>query len=193
MTQPAPLKTPAVTLEELLALHDEAFVQKAYMVILGRKPDAGGLANYLAHVRGGAEKSHILAELAKSPEGMLRNIDLPGMRNMLSRYPKRAPSILSRLFRRLTRSSIEPTERQLRVIDNKLYLLEQSLARQSRQLADLLTLVQGTTLPSGNYKPNSYSSEGDTKIQAPPLSHLSPKLGLTFIELKAAIATKQSN
>jgi hypothetical protein len=193
MTQSSPLETPSVTQEQLLALHDEEFVQNAYGAVLGRTPDAGGLKNYLAHVRAGVEKAHILAELAKSPEGRQKNIDFPGMHNMLAHYPKRAPSIWNRLFCRLARSSMEPTERQLRVIDNKLYLVEQSLARQSKQLADLLTLMQGMSVRLGTVKPSAHASNADTDVPAPPLSHLSPNLGRIFVELKAAIATKRKD
>jgi hypothetical protein len=179
------------TLEQLIELHDQAFVTKAYEVILGRAPDPGGLSNYLAQVRSGVHKAQIIAELAQSTEGRLKGVDLPGMRAIIARYHKGVPNFLHSLFRRLTTSSIEPTERQLRIIDNRLYLMEQSLLQQAKQLDSLLKLVRQDGLHSVSPRPRGL--DNDDAIHAPPLSHLPPKLARTFVDLKAIIATKRPN
>jgi glycosyltransferase involved in cell wall biosynthesis/GT2 family glycosyltransferase len=54
---------------ELLALYDEEFVRSAYLTVLGRPADAGGLAAYLEHVRSGADRAELLVALATSSEG----------------------------------------------------------------------------------------------------------------------------
>jgi hypothetical protein len=191
------MKTPNVveakrdTLEALLTLHDEAFVRSAYEIILHRAPDPGGLQNYVSQVRRGIHKAQIVAELAQSPEGILKPVDLPGLRSMIARYRKRVPSLWRRLIWRLTSAAAEPTERHLRAIDNQLYLLEQGQLAQAKQLADLLAMVRDKTLAPGNAKSSARGSENGT-IHTLLLSQLSPKLRRAFMELKAAIALKQA-
>lgn len=59
----------AASLEELLAHHDEPFVRCAYLTTLARDPDPEGLRRYVAVLRGGSPKMHILASLRRSTEG----------------------------------------------------------------------------------------------------------------------------
>jgi len=166
-------------------------VKRAYELILGRTPDSGGLANYLAQVRAGVHKAQIVAELALSPEGNARQAALPGLRDIVSVHRKRAPSLWRRLFRNRTSAAVEPTERQLRALDNRLYLLERNLSAQAKQLADLATLVQsGLTSPNGPIQ-NSIGPKNDSMPVGRFLSHLSPGVERTFTELKAAIAMKR--
>jgi Domain of unknown function (DUF4214) len=185
-----PVKGEEFSLEALLDLHDDVFVRCAYKVILGRMPDPGGQQNYVSQVRQGIHKAQIVVELALSPEGRLKSVELPGLQSLIRRYRKRAPSIWRRLFRQLTRAATEPTERQLRAIDNQLYLLGQAQSAHAKQLAELLSLLQEKGLPPGSVESGSRSSE-KSAIHAPPLTHLSPNLGRTFTELKAAIAIKR--
>jgi GT2 family glycosyltransferase len=56
-------------IEELLSYDNERFLQCAYYMILGRKPDHEGLCVYLKHLHAGVSKSKIVTILAKSPEG----------------------------------------------------------------------------------------------------------------------------
>jgi hypothetical protein len=187
MKDTPPLGTSTFTIEDLLKLYDEAFVMKAYTTILGRAPDQGGLENYLAQVRTGVHKAQIVAELALSPEGKDTSAELPGLQSIIARYRKRAPSLWQRLFQRMTSAATEPTERHLRAIDNQLYLLEQSLSAQAKQLADLLTLAQNRMMTPGIGKSGYLGSVNDA-IRTPRLSYLSPNLARTFTELKTAIA-----
>lgn len=191
MKSSAQLESETLTLEQLIQLHDEVFVIRAYEAVLGRPPDPGGQANYLAQVRAGVHKAHIVAELALSPEGELKSSDFPGLRGAIALHRKRTPSFWDRLVQRLARASMADTERQLRVIENKLYVMEQGLIRQSMLLTDLLTFVRDSTLPLA--KPVSHSSKGISDFQSPSLSYLSPKVGRTFEDLKAAIAVKHAS
>ena len=183
----------AITLDALLKLHDEAFVTSAYKVLLGRPADPGGLENYLRRVRAGAQKSQIIAELAGSPEGKLRSADLPGLRDLIAENRKGARSIWLRAFRRLSGTPMKTIERQLRVIDNRLYLMEQCAAEQNRQMAALLILLtQGLSESvASSSRPNT-SNVGDATDSA-PRSVLSPKVRQTFSDLKATIAMKEEN
>jgi hypothetical protein len=138
MKNSPPLEPPAHTLEQLLKLHDEAFVRSAYKAILGRTPDQGGLENYLSQVRAGIHKAHILAELAQSPEGKAAPVQ--ALHLAIAQYAKHVSSVWVRMFRWLGKASVESTDRQLRIMDNRLYLVEQAVAQQTSQFVELLTL-----------------------------------------------------
>ena len=190
MNQPFHTSALPSTLAELLELHDEAFVHSAYQQILGRTPDPGGLSNYLAQVRAGVSRSQIVAELAESAEGKLNRRELPGLGALIAEYRKRPSSVLGLFFRRFGREILEPTQRQLRSIDNSLYLMDQRLIQQARQLDDLSALIQQIASRAPDSVP--VESPSGSAVSAPPLWSLPPKLSRTFSELKAAIALKQS-
>jgi hypothetical protein len=186
MNQPFHPSALSSTLAELLELHDEAFVQSAYEQILGRTPDPGGLSNYLAQVRAGVGRAQIVAELAQSPEGKLNRSELPGLGALIADHRKRSLSVLGGFFRRFGREILEPTQRQLRSMDNSLYLMDQRLIKQAQQLDDLGALIQRIASRAPDSDPKQLPSGG--AVSAP----LPPKLSRTFTELKAAIAMKQS-
>jgi len=189
MKNSVPLASQPRTLDELLKLHDEAFVTGAYKVLLGRPPDPEGLENYLRQIRAGTQKSQIVAELAGSPEGRSRSAELPGLGSLIAEHRKGARSFWLRIFRRLSSTPTERIERQLRAIDNRLYMMEQRAAEQNRQMAALLiVLTQG---PIGsNFHPNA-SKVGDA-INSTPRSILPLNVRQTFSDLKATIEMKRS-
>jgi hypothetical protein len=191
MENSPPPAAQALTIEALLELHDEAFVVKAYVAILGRTPDPGGLKNYLTQVRAGDDKVQILAELAQSPEGRMKSTEIRGLSKAIAEYRKRAPSFWSRLYRRLAGTAMEPTDRHLRVIDNQLHRLEQRLAQQTEQLGDLRTLVLQMLSNSGSSDPVSFTSNNEDAAHIPRSSHISTNLARTFSELKTAIEMKR--
>ena len=88
------------SVEELLALHDEEFVDVAYQVILGRKADSSGKAHYLDRVRTGGSRHRVVAELALSDEARAIKGSLNGMFEHLAAYraSDRRRSLLSRLW-----------------------------------------------------------------------------------------------
>jgi len=61
-------------LADLLAYHDETFVRVAYLALLGREPDAAGLAHHVAALRAGTSKVEILGRLLHSAEGRARDV-----------------------------------------------------------------------------------------------------------------------
>ena len=190
MNQPVHPSASPSTLAELLELHDEAFVHSAYEQILGRTPDPGGLSNYLAQVRAGVGRAQVVAELAQSPEGKLKRSELPGLGALIAEHRKRPSSIWGLFFRRFGREILEPTQRQLRSMDNRLYLMDQRLIKQAQQLDDLRALIQRIASRASDSGPKQSPIGG--AMSAPPQSSLPPKLSRTFTELKAAIAIKRS-
>ncbi len=66
---------PAASPAEILILNNEDFVYQAYVSVLGRLPDADGLANGLFELRSGKDRARILREMINSPEGRLRPLE----------------------------------------------------------------------------------------------------------------------
>lgn len=80
-TQTRKMKTAfiAKTLDELLALHDQDFIECAYLSLLGRPADDEGLVFYLDRLRMGISKLEILAQLRFSKEGKVPQAAVSGL------------------------------------------------------------------------------------------------------------------
>jgi hypothetical protein len=186
------LQSSTNSLEEILELYDEAFVKAAYRSILGRAPDAGGLENYLSQVRAGVNKAQILRELAYSPEGVSTTRGPRGMQHILKKYG-RCPTIWRRIARQMTGQRRESIDRQLRILDNRLYLAEQAIANQTSMFAELLSsLHRDEPRELQSIDPKSSHSTldlGEVGAASSP-SQLSQGLAHTYMELKTAIARK---
>jgi hypothetical protein len=190
MNESSPSQSSTHSVEEMLKLYDEAFVRSAYKAILGRVADPGGLANYLSQVRAGVDKVQILAELARSPEGMKREPNVHGLRQLIAEYDRSTSSILVRIFRRLTKASTEPAQRQLRIVDNRLYLVEQVIATQANQLVALLSLLHEGKPQSDSLNSSLHVSDLADASYTATQTRFSPNVARTYTELKATIAKK---
>jgi O-antigen chain-terminating methyltransferase len=70
----------AYHLADFLGFHDEDFVRNAYLGILRREPDAGGMTSYLAELRAGRmAKTEILGRLRFSAEGRAARVPVRGL------------------------------------------------------------------------------------------------------------------
>ena len=179
----------AVTVAVLLELYDAEFVKAAYEAILGRMVDPGGLDNYVAQLRAGTPKAQIIAELAQSPEASLRSIELPGLRETIRTYRKGVGS-WGRIVHAVTGLASAP--RQLRIIDNRMYLLQSNLERQSAMLSELLTLTKRGALRGAEAASDTVSADEGMAADMRLESSLPPWLSRTFSALKFAIATRRS-
>lgn len=68
--QEAPLMSiiPAQTLDDLLALPAQHFIDHAYGILLKRSPDPEGMHYYQGRLRAGYGRASVLAQIARSPE-----------------------------------------------------------------------------------------------------------------------------
>ena len=172
MTTPSP----PLTAQALLTLGDEDFVRQAYLLVLGREADLGGLDNYLVAVRSGADKAQLVAQLALSDEGRQRHVSVPGLDTLLQAQPPMGPPplpqrVMRRLFAPLRGPSQEPLERALRAIDNRLYRMEQTLARQHTNvaaLAEQLAQLRANPLQPAAAGVDNLRPEAPVPRQAPP-------------------------
>jgi FkbM family methyltransferase len=118
---------PSTSLAKMLSLHDENFVRNAYAVLLGREPDPRGLHSHLAHLRVGAGRFAILAEMRLSAEGRGRDPRVSGLDAAIRSYRRRRVPGLGHALRwagkGLERARIR---RKLSMIETQLDLLEQA-------------------------------------------------------------------
>lgn len=132
----------AATLEDLLALHDQPFIECAYQTILGRAPDLEGLRFYLGRLRTGISRLHIVAELALSQEGKGRKIKLPGLHGAVTPYKRARYPLIGWLFRFSSRiHGNNSTERQLRRIENQIFLLGEESNSRFNQMEKALSIL----------------------------------------------------
>jgi GT2 family glycosyltransferase len=121
----------SMTLEELLAFHDEAFVRNVYQAILKRPADPVGLKFYTGKLRRGMSRLQVLSDLARSGEGKIVNADIPGLQAVIRRF-RRARWLTPRyVLARFITTAEGDTSTKLMAIEN--------------QLARLLTLAQSET------------------------------------------------
>ena len=118
MTVPTPM-----SIDELLALHDESFVRMAYVTLLGRPPDNEGHDFYVQRVRSGVSKLVIVKEMALSDEGKKKKVKLAGLDEAVRNWRAAPPRFLDRVVHRLVGHSLEPAEAASRRLENALYRL----------------------------------------------------------------------
>lgn len=129
--------------DQLLDMHEGAFVQAAYRALLGREPDIEGLRYYLGRLRQGYEKSDLIAQIATSPEARSNGRpELPGVSLILARK-RSANRWYKRLFtgdRRAARqinrleSELDRVGRQITRLESECHLRFDRLDRVSETL-----------------------------------------------------------
>lgn len=109
------------SLEELLGLYDEAFVRRAYQMVLGREADRNGLIHSVARMRDGDDPLAILASLRFSPEGREVGIFFPELDAAVRPYRGAFHPVWGRLLRKLRLASrISSERRQINKLQNQL-------------------------------------------------------------------------
>lgn len=146
--QPAQFRTTTAMdtiehVDQLLDMHEGAFVQAAYRALLGREPDIEGLRYYLGRLRQGYEKSDLIAQIATSPEARSNGKpELPGVSLILARK-RSANRWYKRLFtgdRRAARqinrleSELDRLGRQITRLESECHLRFDRLDRVSETL-----------------------------------------------------------
>src|ERR1700730_3599760 len=109
------------SIEELLLLDDEEFVRVAYLTLLGRHVDPGGLATYVGHLRLGRDKRELIVDLALSEEGRGVAVDVSGLNALLDNFGTGKPPLGAQFIKRLTADTVSPIQTQLRALENRLY------------------------------------------------------------------------
>lgn len=144
---------PASSIEELLSLHDEFFVRRAYATVLGREPDPTGLAHFVGRIRSGESREAILAALRLSPEGREQDHVLEGLDEAIRIFRWRRWPVIGPILRMcgvgreradVQIAAINATLRRLSELGPSRSTLDTAAAQQARadELATRLTEEQ---------------------------------------------------
>ena len=117
------------SIEELLALFDQDFINCVYLTLLHRLPDAVGASYYLSRIRSGVHKLEIIKQVRLSNESKVKQVNVQGLDQAVKNYIKQKKSIRSML-----KHMLGLDQQYLRAIENKLYLLDNHLTLQFYQL-----------------------------------------------------------
>lgn len=195
---PNPASSP--TLDELLAHHDQKFVECAYQTLLGRVPDPEGLGYYLGRLRTGFSKIRILKQLRISAEGKAHAAKLPGLDVAIQRHQREQYLLIGWLFRLINGGEgNHPTERKLRSIENQIFVLGDESKRRFNHLEMALVglhhlVVQETQSVVAAVDKSTLSVPGTSSAipiqpQEPDgLEQLSPRARNIYFQLKTAAA-----
>jgi Domain of unknown function (DUF4214) len=197
-TPTASPSTPANSLNELLAWHDQQFVICAYQTLFGREPDPEGLAYYLGRLRSGFSKIQMLAQLRLSKEGRARATTLPKLDGAIRQYQRGQYPLIGRLFRQFDDGNgSESIHRKLRTIENQILALNEASNLRFNQMETAFTglhqliLNQSQTVISilGGTTPVSPDSATHAPIEPTALDglkQLSPRARDIYLQLKTA-------
>jgi hypothetical protein len=174
------------TVTELLALHDQRFVDCAYETLLDRAPDPEGLAYYLGRLRSGLPKVGVLKQLRRSEEGKAQASKLPGLAEAIRRDIRGRQPLVGWLFRLIDGTeSNHPTERKLRAIENQLY----SFVEESSRRLDRLEAMLVVTNP--REKSGSVTLTLVPTTQEKRIKQLPPRAKDIYVQLKMAAAIQR--
>ena len=125
----------ATDIDELLALHDLAFIDCAYKSLLKRAPDAVGFSHYLKLIRSGAAKMRVVSNLAFSAEGRKAAPSLRGLRRSILNYWLARSRLTGWWYRPIAQVEGDtPLECRLRAVENALMRMTQDRERESSEL-----------------------------------------------------------
>lgn len=131
---------------QLLALRDARFVRAAYLSLLGREPDAEGLAQHLARVRTDHDKVAVVTHLVTSAEGEARPHRLAGLQELLAEQRPRE-SRGARWLQRVAMgfSGVRRVEAALDATAEELSVRLDAVERRLEQLAQTAAAVRQDT------------------------------------------------
>ena len=190
--EPDTVTTVAATLDELLTLHDRAFVQCAYLTVLGRAADPDGLQYYVGRLRQGISKIQVLVQLRKSAEGKKHSSNLPELDAAIKRYQS-TQTPLMRWLTKLINSIFHnaETSAQMRRIESQLLILNRESSRRFKQIDSSLGGEHHVNPQAVTATLAAEPHPSDIVQTAEPegLKNLSPHAREIYFQLKKTTAT----
>lgn len=107
------------SVQDLLTLFDEAFVQACYRLVLGREADGPGLATHLALLRQGVAKEQLIIALAGSEEGRLAARPVAGLDELVRQASEVPTGLRGRVMRRLAAEAGTLSRQDLASVENR--------------------------------------------------------------------------
>ena len=128
--------TKITSLDDLLDYHDEAFIRAAYHTLLRRMPDTNGMTCYMRQLRRGVSKVQVLDQIYRSKEAQSHAVKLPGLEDALRRNKWLMFPVVGVLLRK------HDNNQQIRVLENKLCLFNESNEKRFEQIKEAITSLQ---------------------------------------------------
>lgn len=107
------------SVQDLLTLFDEAFVQACYRLVLGREADGPGLATHLALLRQGVAKEQLIIAMAGSEEGRLAARPVAGLDELVRQASEVPTGLRGRVVRRLAAEAGTLSRQDLASVENR--------------------------------------------------------------------------
>lgn len=155
-------KKKAATLIDLLSHDDEFFIYTAYLTLLDRAPDPGGMLHYLKRLEAGVSKIDILSQLRLSQEGKYRQTELDGLDKAVQHYRWIKKPILGSVLRFLGLVQRLNGSKLLGPVNKKSYVVASAPDREKTQdnKVILFSLQPINQLESNVKKKDSWKSIG---------------------------------
>jgi SAM-dependent methyltransferase len=191
-----------VTLDTLLTFHDRQLVQQAYLAILGRPADAGGLEYYSELLRAGISKTRVLAQLRLSGEGKTYAANIPGLDPALQVYQWSRIPLLGKLIQLVCIDDNNAIERALRAIENKWYRLSESRQADQNRIEAALNDLQLLRPQEAVITPQVETVTEHSEVTIDPLAlppepevpnNLPQRAGVIYLQLRKSISTATRN
>jgi Domain of unknown function (DUF4214) len=145
---------PAQDLRSLLALDADAFVECAYLTILGRGPDASGLAHYRHRLSSGHSKLEILRDIYASDEARAIKRKLPWLARAL--WIRRIITISpATLLSKILPNRTATLSKQIRALEVKISAIEKALSSLNERHNELLLQSADSTTAAQSQHPLS--------------------------------------
>lgn len=116
-TPPVADVSAALSIEALIAQEGAAFIESAYLTLLGRLADGLGKAQYLARLESGVDRMQIVQELVTSREGRQFNSRLRGLRSALTLHAARK-NLFWRMFLSKSKGKSAPKSKVAKHVSN---------------------------------------------------------------------------
>lgn len=164
------------TYVQLMKLYDEAFVEAAYTLILGRPADPIGLGYYANRLRRGYSRVSVLDQLVRSVESEEGWEKIPGLQQAIDRYRASRSFAGWRLALRDPELGRTPSIRRARALENSIaesrQKLESTLAKLSLQ-NEVVKQMVSERVTAGHaaegHSPVRRDSSGRREFPAPQL------------------------
>jgi len=132
--------TSVSSINELISFNDEPFIHMAYMTLLGRSPDAGGLDYYLSRLRTGTSKLDIISQLYLSKEGQSCKVSVSGLLGVVRLQRWMKIPIVGSMLKIFGSSRIK---NDVNILENKLYLIDLSMKQRLANIEKHISNLQG--------------------------------------------------
>jgi hypothetical protein len=158
-------------ISDLMALDDEAFVDEAYVLLLGREADSVGQFYYMGRLRDGKSKRQVILQLVKSPESVALQQDSPMLRASLETWYRKSASVFNKFedvlrFQKVWKLFKRSKSRRQRdaALERHISILMESNARITESLANIQATLSGNIGASASQSSASPQSISDEHL-----------------------------